>query len=1002
MKETFELWKTLPRAFPYLRPYRRLLLGSFLVTLLGAAFALAEPWPLAIMVDNVLGDRQVTGPVSWVLGDDPAKYSLLALVVVAGFVITFTSHGLIVLTDWVTARLEQQMVLDLRSDMFNHAQGLSLTFHDGRMTGQLMNQINQQAAAMGAIVVAVPPSAQAALPLVGMLVVIAIIDWPVAVVALVAVPFIWWALGLYGKRIVPRVQRVQALEWQSLSIVHEAMAMLRVIVAFGREKHEYKRFRKQGEVAVDERVKLTVRQTLFSLAVTSATALGTGLVLGFGGWRVLQGEITVGELLVLIAYVASVYQPLEQISNTIGDLNDQFVQFNSSIDLLDTEKEVKEAPDAIAIGRARGAVAFEHVNFAYKGRRNTIQDISFAVEAGQRVAIVGPTGAGKTTLISVLIRYYDPKSGRVTIDGHDIRSLTLESLREQISVVLQEPLLFSGTIKENIRYGRLDATDEEVFAAARAANVHEFISTLPDGYDTELGERGAQLSGGERQRISVARAFIKDAPILVLDEPTSSIDSRTEAVILDALDELMVGRTSFMIAHRLSTIRDVDVVLVMKDGRLVEQGTHEELVEIEGGAYRELYEAQNRPRQRRMGGAVSAVASAGGASEAATGAGGNGERPALALVDGTREEPIPEDLEPGPTPPAPPEHEQHPPATPAQPQRRPAARRLGAAAVRGFAALVVLCVLAAFAYVLIRDDDAPPVSERALAARVDSVRLGGMPSGVALARGRAFVTRPRSTRLVQVDLRSFASSRLSHAVPRGATDIAAAAGALWVTSAAPARVTRIDLDTGAATGVRLPGGNPVTIRAHGRDVWAAVRGTRGGALVRIDAERGSVTQIIPLREGVHTLSVDGNAVWATAARTNAVTRVDTRTGRAEVLRTGADPSGVVATRGAAWVANSGDDTVTRIGEGKRWDGPARVPGRPRAIAISRGLLFAAGVDSSLLHAFDLRGGRRAGRPVQLAGRPTKLVADGRTLYAISVAPGARRLQRVVLAPGAEG
>src|SRR5829696_1300690 len=608
----WDLWRTLPRVWPYLRPYKALWITSFLITTAAAALALAQPWPLAIIVDNVLSDHPVEGPVTWLIGPQPGQYAVLAVAIVAGFAITVLTQAMTVVSVWISAKLEQRMVLDLRSDMFAHAQGLSLTFHDARLTGQLMNQINNQASAMGAIVVAFAPILQALMTLIGMLVVITLISWKIALVALIAVPFIWYSLGLYGTRIVPRLQRVQAMEWRSLSIVHEAMSMLRVIVSFGREQHEYGKFRQQGEEAVEQRIALTVRQTLFSLAVTSATAIGTSLVLGFGAWSVLRGDISVGQMLVLIAYIAAVYQPLEEISNSIGDLNDHFVQFNSSLALLDLEKEVQDAPDAISLDRARGYVAFEHVDFNYRARENALTDVTFAAEPGQRIAIVGATGAGKTTLSSLLIRFYYVKRGRITIDGHDIRKIKLESLREQISVVLQEPLLFSGSVAENIRYGHLDATDDEVVNAAKAANAHDFVSRMPHGYDTVLGERGAQLSGGERQRISVARAFIKNAPILILDEPTSSIDSRTEAVILDALDELMAGRTSFMIAHRLSTVRDADVIVVLKEGRLVEQGTHEELIERDG-AYRQLYEAQNGPRARRRTAVPSAVGAAGDA-----------------------------------------------------------------------------------------------------------------------------------------------------------------------------------------------------------------------------------------------------------------------------------------------------------------------------------------------------------------------------------------------------
>jgi len=502
------------------------------------------------------------------------------------------SHGVRVINDYVNARVEQNMVLDMRSKLFAHCASLSLTFHDMRQTGMLMSIINMQAAAVGAIVMSFPPLFESFLMLIGMLVIALFIDWQVTLASLCAVPMIYWALAMYGTRIVPRVIRVQQLEWRSLSIVYEAMSMLRVIVSFGRQRYEHKRFWTQGKTAVDARVRLTVWQTLFSLGVTTATAAGTALVLGFGAWHVLQDKITLGELTVLIYYIAAVYQPLESISSTIGHLHQQFVFFNAVQSTLNTKPEVSDSPEAVDIGRAKGEIEFEEVSFAYAGRVDTLQNISFKIEAGQRVAIVGPTGAGKTTLVSLLVRFYDPARGAIKIDGHDIRGLKLQCLRNQLSLVLQEPMLFSGSIADNIRYGRLAASMDEIVHAATAANAHDFIERLPDGYDTELGEGGKQLSGGERQRICVARAFIRNAPILILDEPTSSIDSKTELVILDALDRLMVGRTSLMIAHRLSTIRKADLIVVVNRGRVHEVGSHDELL-TRGGLYYQLYEAQH-------------------------------------------------------------------------------------------------------------------------------------------------------------------------------------------------------------------------------------------------------------------------------------------------------------------------------------------------------------------------------------------------------------------------
>jgi ATP-binding cassette subfamily B protein len=594
----WDLWKALPRARPYLAPYRRSLIWLLVLTVLAAALGLAEPWPLAVILNEVLHDTQPTGIVRAVFGPDPTTWVVLVSMILARFLIIVLGNGFTVWNHFLGARMEQNMVLDLRSDLFAHVQRLSLTFHDRRKSGALMSQINLQAASVGNVVMVIPPLVEAGLTLIGMFVISLLIDWEIALVAMIVLPFLFWSFNLYGRRIVPRLQRVQKLEWQSLSIVNEAMAMLRVIVSFGREDYEHKRFREQGQTAVDERVKLTVSQSLYTLGVQTASAAGISLVMGLGAWHVIQGKISIGELIVLITYITSVYQPLEQISSTVGMIHEQLVQFDSSLKLLDTEPEVVEKPAAIGLGRARGQVSADGISFAYPGRGHTLSDISFSAAPGDRVAIVGHTGAGKSTLMSLLIRFYDPSGGRIEIDGVDLRDLKLHSLRDQISVVLQEPLLFSGTIAENIRYGSLDATQEEIEAATRAANAHDFVARLPDRYETVLGEGGSHISGGERQRICVARAFLKDAPILILDEPTSSIDSKTEAVVLDSLDELMEGRTSFIIAHRLSTVRHADQILVMSNGRIVERGTHEELLRT-GAVYRQLHQAQTRERKRR-------------------------------------------------------------------------------------------------------------------------------------------------------------------------------------------------------------------------------------------------------------------------------------------------------------------------------------------------------------------------------------------------------------------
>jgi ABC-type multidrug transport system fused ATPase/permease subunit len=598
LKGAWSLWSQVPRLFVHLRPYRRLAAVSVVLTAAGAGIALAQPWPLAFMVDSVLGHKGVPGLVKSVIGTN--TYALLVFGALFGLVVTILTGALSVLSEFVNTKLEQRLVLDFRSDLFRHAQRLSLGYHDQTSTGQLMSQINYESEAAGTLLMSILPLAQSALTLIGMFVVAFTIDPIIALLSLTVVPFVYYSVGFYSGRIVPRLQYVRGLEWETFSIIYEAMQMLRVVAAFGREGHEFRRFRNQGETAVDARVNLTVRQTLFSLAVTSCTAIGTALVLGFGAHDVLHHRLTVGELLVVLSYIAAVYKPLETISSTMGSLQQQLVMVQGAFLLLDTEPDIRDAPDAIDAHDVRGDVVFDGVTFAYAERSHTLEDVSFGVRPGQCIALVGPTGAGKTTLISLLMRFYDPTAGRVLLDGIDVRRFTVNSLRDRISVVLQVPELFSGTIGDNIRYGRLDATIDDIVAAAKAANADEFICALPDGYDTKLGEGGAQVSVGERQRICVARAFLKDAPILVLDEPTSAIDSRTEGIILDALDELMVGRTTFVIAHRLSTVRHADLIVVVNDGRVVEQGSHAELL-LAGGLYAQLWDAQmGRRRSRRL------------------------------------------------------------------------------------------------------------------------------------------------------------------------------------------------------------------------------------------------------------------------------------------------------------------------------------------------------------------------------------------------------------------
>jgi ABC-type multidrug transport system fused ATPase/permease subunit len=578
------------KASSYLRPYTGLAVASTLTTLLYVGAGLLTPWPMKILVDSVLGNAPLPEFLDRILplGD---KVRMLIVTVSAGFALALASGLLNVLTTYFKTKLEIAMTLDFRSDLFQQAQRLSMAYHDQRRSGMVIYIINSLAGAPGSVMMSGLPVAQNLLMLAGMLWVSYRLNPTLALLSLSVVPFLYYSVGYYSRHIQQRLVNVKGMEGETLSIVHEAVMMLRVIVAFGREDHEHARFREQGRRALDARVDVTVRQTVFSLAVNATTALGTAMVLGYGAYLVLERQLTIGQLLVVVAYIGSVYKPLEAISGTIGVLQDQFVNLQMAFDLMEKEPDIKDTPGATAIEQARGQLRFDHVSFRYDGRAETLIDICFDAEPGQAIAIVGSTGAGKSTLVSLLPRFYDPQQGRILLDGVDTRSLTLKSLRHQISIVLQEPLLFSASIADNIRYGRLDATTEEITAAAQAANAHDFISALPHGYETMLGERGAKLSGGERQRVAVARAFLKNAPILILDEPTSSIDSKTEAVILDALERLMVGRTTFLVAHRLSTLRSVSKIIVLDHGRIVEHGTHDELLAREG-LYWQLHHVQ--------------------------------------------------------------------------------------------------------------------------------------------------------------------------------------------------------------------------------------------------------------------------------------------------------------------------------------------------------------------------------------------------------------------------
>ena len=586
------------RCLPLLRPYWRSAVVMLALVLVNSGLSLLAPWPFKYLIDYSLADRP---PPAWLthwLGHDNFRARLLYACAITEVAIIFLHQLLMVAETYISTRLEQCIDRDFRSRLFGHAMQLSLAYHENRRAGMMIYVINNQGDAVANLLMTLPSILESIVMLVGMLIVLWTMHWSLAAVSFVVIPALFFASRYYATRMRERIGRTKELEGNALSVIHEAMSMMRVIVAFCRQPLEHARYVDATQVSMKARLGVTLRQTLFSLVVRMSTGIGRAAAWTFGGLLALAGKLTVGDLTIVLSYIDKVYDPLETIAYTYSGWQDQFANLRAAFGLLDTKPDIADPPHPVALPRCTGQIEFRHVDFAYAGRTDTLKDVNFVARPGQVTAIVGPTGAGKTTLISLIPRFYDAAAGHVLLDGVDVKELALDDLRGQVSIVLQEPLLFSMSIRDNIRYGRLDATDDEIEAAARAANAHDFIARLPQGYDTMLGERGSRLSGGERQRIAVARAFLKDSPILILDEPTSSIDSKTEAVILDSLDLLMQGRTTFMIAHRLSTIRRADWILVVDKGRIVEQGRHDDLMAA-GGLYKQLHDLQARQAERK-------------------------------------------------------------------------------------------------------------------------------------------------------------------------------------------------------------------------------------------------------------------------------------------------------------------------------------------------------------------------------------------------------------------
>ena len=553
------------------RPYRLHIAALVAVSLLATPIALLMPVPLKIAVDTVVGSRPLPRILDavvpdWMSASDAAVLALAAcLVLLIGLLDQLEKLGTAVLGAYVAERL----ILAVRTRLFGHAQRLSLSYHDTKGTADSVYRIHSDAAAIQWIsVYGVTPLASAAVTLLGMLFVTLRIDWQLALVALAITPLIFIATAVARRRMRTGWMTTKALESAAQSVVQEVLTGLRVVRAFGQEDRESARFATRSQAEMRARLRMGLTQATFQLAVGLATAAGGAIVLYVGVRHVQSGRLTLGELVLVMAYLAQLYVPIQAIGVSVTNLQSSLASVDRAFALLDEVPDVVERPDARRLTRARGEVTFDRVSFAYDGKVPVLDEVSFEVEPGTRVGIVGATGAGKTTLVSLLVRFFDPSDGRILLDGYDLREYRLADLRGQFAIVLQEPLLFSTSVAENIAYARPDADEDEIVRAAQVANADGFIRALPDGYDTIVGERGIRLSGGERQRISLARAFLKDAPILILDEPTSAVDVKTEAAIIEAMKRLMEGRTTFMIAHRLSTLANCGAHLKIQNGRV--------------------------------------------------------------------------------------------------------------------------------------------------------------------------------------------------------------------------------------------------------------------------------------------------------------------------------------------------------------------------------------------------------------------------------------------------
>jgi ATP-binding cassette subfamily B protein/subfamily B ATP-binding cassette protein MsbA len=582
------------RLLKYVWPHWRGLITILLTMGLSVALDVARPWPTKLLIDQVLGGRptpQQLKPVLALLPQSATPQGLLFWVCLSTVLIFLIGTLLSIASGVANVGLGQRITYSLGADLFRHLQRLSLLFHSSRSVGDNISRVTGDAYCVQTLVTSVLlPIVQSVVMLVTMFTIMWRLEPTMTLLALTVTPCLAITIRIFGKPMKTRSRETREIEGRMMSLVQQTLNAIPAVQAFTREEVEHDRFVKYADRAAAAYERSTLAGMWFKLFVGLITSVGTALIMWMGARHVLDGTMTVGTVLVFLSYLSSLYGPINSITYTASTWQSTSANTDRVIEILDIPPDVQDSPNAIE-RRIEGDVCYENVSFGYEPDKAVLKHVNLKAHPGEVIAIVGPTGAGKTTLVNLLVRFFDPRTGRVTIDGRDIRSISVRSLREQIAIVLQEPFIFPMTVADNIAYGRPDATRDDIIASAVAANADEFINSLREGYDTIVGERGATLSGGEKQRLSIARAFLKDAPILILDEPTSALDAHTESLLLDALDRLTTGRTTFIIAHRLSTIRNADRIIALDHGEIVEQGRHDELMAV-GGLYANLYHRQ--------------------------------------------------------------------------------------------------------------------------------------------------------------------------------------------------------------------------------------------------------------------------------------------------------------------------------------------------------------------------------------------------------------------------